>query len=45
MTQSVSSMDAQMTTLNKDVDNMMIDLHYMSRSVTPAMQGINRFMP
>jgi hypothetical protein len=45
MAQSVSSMDAQMTTLNKDVDNMMIDLHYMSRSVTPAMQGINRFMP
>jgi hypothetical protein len=45
MTQSVSSMDSQMTTLNKDVDNMMIDLHYMSRSVTPAMNGINRFMP
>ena len=45
MTQSVGSMDTQMTTLNKDVNNMMIDLHYMSRSVTPAMQGINRFMP
>jgi hypothetical protein len=45
MAQSVSSMDDQMTTLNKDVGIMMIDLHYMSGSVAPAMQGINRFMP
>jgi hypothetical protein len=45
LTQSVSSMDTQMTTLNKDIGNMMIDLHYMTGSVAPAMQGINRFMP
>jgi hypothetical protein len=45
LTKSVGSMDTQMTTLNKDIGNMMIDVHYMSGSITPAMQGINRFMP
>jgi len=45
MTQSVSDMNAQMTTLNTNVGNLMVDMNYMSRSVSPAMKGINRFIP
>ena len=45
MNDQISTMNTQMTTLNTNVGNLMIDMNYMSHSVSPAMKGINRFLP
>ncbi len=52
MTQHIGSMNNQMGSLNTNVahmtgtvNNLMVDVHQMSRAVSPTMQGINRFIP
>lgn len=45
MNTEIGLMNGNVKNLNATVNNMSNDVHQLSRSVSPAMQGINRFMP
>ncbi|MEE9492025.1 MAG: hypothetical protein V3W04_01415 [Gammaproteobacteria bacterium] len=45
MNTEISAMNTSFTQMNTNVNNLMVDVRHMSRTVSPAMQGISRFMP
>jgi uncharacterized protein YoxC len=45
MNTEIGQMNGNVRNLTTTVNNMSIDVHQLSRSVSPAMQGVNRFMP
>jgi len=45
MNTEIGSMNNNVRNLNTTVNSMRVDVHHMTRTVAPAMKGINRFIP